>query len=246
MSEDARVTVMIGVYNGAPYLGEAIDSVLAQTQPVHELIVVDDGSTDGSGEIARSYGAPVRCVRQERGGMAAARNRAIEDATGDFFAFLDADDRFPPEKLERQLAVFEADPGLDVVYGHVTEFLSPDLDEEARALLRAPTHDVPWPTPNLMLVRRDAFFRVGLFSTELKVGIGVDWYARSGELGLASAVPPIVVLERRLHADNNGIRERQFKPQYLHVLKAALDRRRLAGEDESDAIVGERGQGPQS
>jgi glycosyltransferase involved in cell wall biosynthesis len=246
MSEDARVTVMIGVYNGARYLGEAIDSVLAQTRPAHELIVVDDGSTDGSGEIARSYGASVRCVRQERGGMAAARNRAIEDATGDFFAFLDADDRFPPEKLERQLAVFEADPGLDVVYGHVTEFLSPDLDEEARALLRAPTHDVPWPTPNLMLVRRDAFFRVGLFSTDLRVGIGVDWYARSGELGLTSAVPPIVVLERRLHADNNGIRERQFKPQYLHVLKAALDRRRLAGEDESDVIVGEHGQGPQS
>src|SRR5215472_14752134 len=99
MSENARVTVMIGVYNGARYLGEAIDSVLAQTRPVHELIVVDDGSTDGSGEIARSYGASVRCVRQERGGMAAARNRAIEDATGDFFAFLDADDRFPPEKL---------------------------------------------------------------------------------------------------------------------------------------------------
>jgi hypothetical protein len=77
-----------------------------------------------------------------------------------------------------------------------------------------------------MLVKRDSFFRVGLFSTRLKVGIGVDWFARAGEVGLKSVVPPIVVLERRLHADNNGIRERQFKPQYLHVLKEALDRRR--------------------
>ncbi len=230
-SQDARVTVMIGVYNGARYLAEAVDSVLAQTRPPCELIVVDDGSTDGSGAIADAYGAPVRSIRQERGGIAASRNRAVHEATGDFFSFLDADDRFPPDKLERQLAVFDADPGLDVVYGHVTEFLSPDLDEEARALLRRPTHDLPFPTTNLMLARREAFFRVGPFSTGLKVGIGVDWYARATELGLKSAVPPIVVLERRLHAENNGIRERQFKPQYLHVLKASLDRRRLAADE---------------
>jgi glycosyltransferase involved in cell wall biosynthesis len=221
-----RVSVMIGVYNGARYLGEAIESVLAQTHSVHELIVVDDGSTDESGVIAGGYGPPVRCIRQERGGMAASRNRAIQEATGSYFAFLDADDRFPPDKLERQLQVFDADPELDVVYGHVTEFLSPDLDETALALLRQPKQDVPWPTPNLMLVKRDSFFRVGLFSTELKVGIGVDWYARANEQGLKSAVPPVVVLERRLHAENNGIRQRQFKPQYLHVLKGALDRRR--------------------
>lgn len=172
--------------------------------------------------------------------MAASRNRAVAEAKGEFFAFLDADDRFPPDKLERQLALFEAEPKLDVVYGHVSEFLSPDLDDEARALLRAPTRDVPWPTPNLMLVRRQAFLRVGLFSTELKVGIGVDWYARACELGLKSAVPPVVVLERRLHADNNGIRERQFKPQYLHVLKAALDRRRLAEAEDVQGAESDR------
>jgi glycosyltransferase involved in cell wall biosynthesis len=246
VTRDARITVMIGVYNGADYLGEAIDSVLAQTRPVHELIVVDDGSTDRSGAIAESYGPPVRCIRQDRGGMAASRNRAVREATGDFFAFLDADDRFPAEKLERQLGVFEADPTLDVVYGHVTEFLSPDLDEEARALLRPPNHDLPWPTPNLMLVRREAFFRVGPFSTDLKVGIGVDWYARAGEAGLKSVVPPIVVLERRLHAENNGIRERQFKPQYLHVLKAALDRRRLAEDDDADVVVTEPERAPET
>jgi glycosyltransferase involved in cell wall biosynthesis len=226
---------MIGVYNCAAYLGEAIESVLAQTHEPVELIVVDDGSTDESGAVAESYGPRVRCIHQERGGMAAARNRAVEAASGEFFAFLDADDRFPVDKLERQLAAFEQDPELDVVYGHVTEFLTPDLDEEARALLRAPNHDVPWPTPNLMLVRREAFFRVGLFSTALRVGIGVDWHARANEIGLRSAVPPVVVLERRLHAENNGLRERQFKPQYLHVLKASLDRRRAG--DASDPLA---------
>ena len=130
----ALITVIIGAYNAERYLAEAIDSVLAQTHPRLELIVVDDGSTDGTGDVAEAYGDPVRCIRQENGGMAAARNRAVPEARGDYLAFLDADDRFPPDKLAGQLAVFEADPDLDVVYGHVTEFLSPDLDETARAL----------------------------------------------------------------------------------------------------------------
>jgi glycosyltransferase involved in cell wall biosynthesis len=230
-AERERVSVIIGVYNGAPYIAEAIESVLAQTTAVWELIVVDDGSIDGSGAIAAGYGAPVRCITQKHIGMAAARNRAVQEATGDFFAFLDADDRFRLDKLERQLSVFRDDPELDVIYGHVTEFFSPDLDPAARELLRAPNDDVPWPTPNLMLIKRASFLRVGLFSTELKVGIGVDWCARAAESRLKSAVPPFVVLERRLHADNNGIRLRQLKPQYLHVLKASLDRRRSASDE---------------
>ena len=225
------ISVIIGAYNAERYLGEAIDSVLAQTHRPLELIVVDDGSIDATADVAEAYGEPVRCIRQENGGMAAARNRAVPEARGSYLSFLDADDRFPPEKLQRQLEAFDADPELDVVYGHVTEFLSPDLDEAALALLREPVHDAPWPTPNLMLVRRESFLRVGLFSTDLKVGIGVDWHARSNELGLRSAVPPVVVLERRLHAGNNGIRQRDSKPQYLHVLKAALDRRRLEEQE---------------
>jgi glycosyltransferase involved in cell wall biosynthesis len=228
------VSVMIGAYNAAAYLPDAIESVIAQSYRPLELIVVDDGSEDETAAIARRYGEPVRCVSQPNGGMAAARNRAIAEARGDYFAFLDADDRFCPDKIAQQLACFERDPDLDVVFGHVTEFLSPDLDAAAAARLRRPMHDVAWPTPNLMLVRRDAFFRVGRFSTELKVGIGVDWYARAMELGLKSLVPPIVVLERRLHADNNGIRQSHQRPQYLHVLKAALDRRREAGAETAE------------
>ena len=102
VAANQSVTVMIGVYNGARYLAEAIDSVLAQTHPASELIVVDDGSEDESGAIAESYGPPVRCIRQANGGMAASRNRAVAEATGDYFAFLDADDRFRPDKLERE------------------------------------------------------------------------------------------------------------------------------------------------
>ena len=223
------ISVMIGVYNGAPYLAEAIGSVQAQTYRPYELIVVDDGSDDGSGEVAQSFDE-IRYIRQERGGNGAARNRAVEDATGDFFAFLDADDRFVPAKLERQMATLQADPELDMVFGHVQEFISPELTDEQRQGIRPPAPEpLPWTAPNLMLIRRGSFERVGGFSTELRVGVTVDWFARASEAGLRSVVLPEVVLERRLHTQNNGLRERDARSQYLHVLKAAMDRRRAMG-----------------
>lgn len=223
------ISVMIGVYNGAPYLAEAIRSVQAQTYRPYELIVVDDGSDDGSGAIAQSFDE-VQYIYQPRGGNGAARNRAVEAATGEFFAFLDADDRFLPDKLERQMAALQADGSVDMVFGHVREFVSPELGEEERRGIRPPAPEpLPWTAPNLMLIRRPSFERVGGFSTTLRVGVTVDWFARASEAGLRSLVLPEVVLERRLHTQNNGLRERDARSQYLHVLKAAMDRRRAMG-----------------
>lgn len=220
------VSVLIGVYNCESYLSEAIDSVLAQTYESIELIVVDDGSTDRTADVARSYGDKLRYAYQERGGMGAGRNHAVSLANGNYLAFLDADDRFRPRKIEQQMAVFDGEPELEAVFGHMSEFISPDLEPEAAARLRDPVADAPWPTPNLMLVRREAFDRVGPFSTELRVGIGVDWYARALEVAIKQRMIDDVVLERRLHTQNNGIRERASRSQYLHVLKASIDRRR--------------------
>jgi glycosyltransferase involved in cell wall biosynthesis len=230
VSDDRLVSVMIGVYNAAPYIAEAIDSVFAQTHQPLELIVVDDGSDDGSGDVAAGYGDRVRVIRQERGGNGAARNTAVAHAAGRYFAFLDADDRFRPEKLEHQLAVLDADPSVDMVFGHVREFVSPELSPEARSTVRPPAPESPWAAPNLMLIRRESFERVGPFSTAVNVGVTVDWYARALEAGLRGVVLPEVVLERRLHTANNGIRERDNRSQYIHVLKAAMDRRRANAE----------------
>jgi glycosyltransferase involved in cell wall biosynthesis len=225
------VSVVINVYNGEPYLAEAIDSVFGQTYENRELIVVDDGSTDGTAEVAGRYGDALRYVRQENGGIGSARNTGIELAGGDYFAFLDADDRFVGDKLERQLAAFADDPSLDMVFGHVREFLSPDLVPEVAARIRPPVDDAPWRMTNLMLVTREAYFRAGGFSETLKVGVGVDWYARATEAGLAELVLPVVVLERRLHAANNGILQQAARPQYLRVLKEHMDRRRKLESD---------------
>jgi glycosyltransferase involved in cell wall biosynthesis len=231
MTSKPLVSVMIGVYNAEAYLGEAIDSVLAQTYQPLELIVVDDGLTDGSGDVAKAHGDALRYERQENAGNGAARNRGVELASGSLLAFLDADDRFLPDKLERQWKALEDGDGADMVFGHVREFVSPELSQLERGAIRAAAEPSPWTAPNLMLIRRDAFFRVGPFSETLKVGVTVDWYARALEAGLRGVMLDEVVLERRLHTQNNGLRESDSRSQYLHVLKASLDRRRGSGAE---------------
>jgi glycosyltransferase involved in cell wall biosynthesis len=223
------ISVMIGVYNAERYLAEAIDSVFAQSYRPLELIVVDDGSDDGTATVASSYGSALTYVYQENAGNGSARNRAVELASGQVYAFLDADDRFLANKLEVQWNCLAADETLDVVFGHVQEFVSPELTTEQRAGIRAPAADpAPWTAPNLMLIKKQSFAKVGPFSDSLRVGVTVDWYARATEAGLQMLMLPDVVLERRLHLTNNGLRERDSRAQYLHVLKAALDRRRRA------------------
>lgn len=103
-----EISIVIPCYNAAQYLRETLDSALYQTYAAEEIIVVDDGSTDESAAIAESYGPPVRVIRQENKGESVARNRAIDLATGDWVALLDADDRWEPEKLEKQVAALKS------------------------------------------------------------------------------------------------------------------------------------------
>jgi glycosyltransferase involved in cell wall biosynthesis len=220
------ISVMIPVYNGEAYLGEAIDSVLQQSYRPTEIIVVDDGSTDGTANVALGYGDQIRYEQQPRAGNGAARNRAVQLAAGDLFAFLDADDRLVPGALERLARVLEEDRSLQAVYGHVREFVSPDIDTDALVRLRAPIARIAGCLPTNMLMRRDAFLQVGQFATNLRVGVTVDWAARADESGLCKILLDDVLFERRLHGDNNGIREREHRSHYIQVVKAALDRRR--------------------
>ena len=190
------------------------------------VIVVDDGSKDDTLAVAETYGDRILFTRQERRGAGAARNTAAALAGGAYLAFLDADDRFLPGKLEHQLAALHADPGLDMVFGHVREFVSPELTAEERAAVRPPADPSPWTAPNLMLIRRASFDRVGPFATDLRLAEVVDWYARATEAGLKGLVLPEIVLERRLHSSNSGLRERNAYTEYLRVVRETMERRR--------------------
>lgn len=225
MSTQPLVSILVTAYNAGDYLGEALDSAFGQTYRNVEVVVVDDGSDDNTSDVVSNYPA-VKAQRQDRGGIGAARNLAVSMATGDFFTFLDADDRFPPEKLETQLRAFADDPSLDVVYGHVREFVSPDLSASEAARIRPPVAYHESHLSGVMLIRRNAFERVGAWKIGLKVGTGVEWYTRSLEANLRTLVLPDVLLERRLHLSNNGLQQADHRIQYASIVKAALDRRR--------------------
>jgi glycosyltransferase involved in cell wall biosynthesis len=110
-----RCSIIIPAYNAAPYLAEAIDSALAQTYEPLEVVVVDDGSTDGTPAVLAAYGERIVAVHKVNGGCASARNAGLEVATGDIVGFLDADDTFVPTRMERCVDLLVADPSISMV-----------------------------------------------------------------------------------------------------------------------------------
>lgn len=106
------VSVVIPAYNVEQYIGRAVDSVLAQSRPAQEVIVVNDGSKDGTAAVIQRYGPDIRYIYQEKAGASVARNRGIEEAKGEWIAFLDADDEYLPDKLKVQMALMERNPDL--------------------------------------------------------------------------------------------------------------------------------------
>lgn len=224
-----RVSVLIPAFNAERYVGEAIESAFAQTHTPFELIVIDDGSSDGTAEAVRAFGKSVRYRRQENEGVGAARNRCVELARGDHLAFLDADDRWDPRKLERQLAAMRSDSRPDIVLSHVRQFVSPDLPAVEAARIRCPAASEPGYLPGAMLVSREVFERVGPFRTDLHFGEFVDWMARFRDLGLRQLMLDETMLWRRLHDTNLSVRRRDRRGDFAHVLKASLDRRRTQG-----------------
>ncbi len=219
------VSVIVPVYNGERYLSFAIQSVLEQDYHPFEVIVVDDGSIDNSGNIARSF-KEVHYVYQSNQGVAAARNVGIAAAQGEFIAFLDADDLWIGDKLTHQMAIFDGDPKLDMVFGYAEQFYSPELRENDKRNIRLSAEVIPGYVAGGMLIKREAFLRVGPFEATWRVGEFIDWYLKAMEQGLRSFMLPEVVLKRRLHTTNTVIRERESQTDYVRILKASLDRRR--------------------
>jgi len=218
------ISVIIPFYNRDRYLAEAIESVLNQTYANTELILVDDGSTDKSAAIARSY--PVKYHYQTNMGIGAARNAGISLATGDFFAFLDSDDIWTRDKLAKQMAAFEANPNLEAVFGYAQNFFSPELDAEFRAKIRCDEQPISSNLSGAILIKRQAFLRIGMFDVNLKVGIDVAWAIRAMEQKLQQIILPDVVYHRRIHTTNNGIVNQDYVGERMRVLKAKLDRQR--------------------
>jgi hypothetical protein len=185
-AEAESVTVVIPCFKQAHFLAEAIGSVLAQSHPRLELIVIDDGSPDNVGEVAARYPG-VRCLRQPNAGLAAARNAGLARATGDFVIFLDADDRLAPEAVERGIEELRAEPeammaaGTWRLIGEGGEPVPADPPRQPAEAYSALLESCFISTPAVVLYRRELFAQVGNFDASVSASADYDLYLRAAD-----------------------------------------------------------------
>ena len=222
---DRFISVVIPVFNGERLLREAVESVLAQKYLPLEIIIVDDGSTDGTATVARGFSETVRYLYQKNEGPAAARNRGIEQARGNLVAFADADDLWPPNKLELQVPYLTQDPAIEIVMGRIQQIL---LSETSNGKTQPTDLAEPAFSVNLgsAIMRKSVFERVGLFDETMRYSEDVDWFMRAREDGVAIKTIDAVTLLYRQHENNMTRGKSAAELNVLKALKRSLDRRR--------------------
>ncbi len=214
------VSVIIPVYNGEKYLTEAVESIHLQNYNPLEIIIIDDGSTDKTAQIAKNIKGNVKYRYQTNKGPAAARNRGIRLAKSRFLAFLDADDLWPENKLQVQVAKLLSAPHVDIIMGRI-KFIK--LPGAAGMDVNGPQIDVYL---GAGLFRKSVFDKVGEFDETLRFSEDRDWFCRAHEMNVSMIVLQENTLLYRLH-ENNMTRNKTIKDfQYLRILKKSIDRRR--------------------
>jgi glycosyltransferase involved in cell wall biosynthesis len=219
------VSVVIPVFNGERFLREAVQSVLDQRYSPLEIIMVDDGSTDGTEAVAKGLSETVRYLYQTNQGPAAARNRGIEHARGELVAFADVDDLWPVDKLELQLPYLIRHPNIDIVLGRIQQVL---LSETVAGEMQSQEFAEPAFSVNLgsAVIRKSVFARVGLFDETMRYSEDVDWFMRAREGGAAIVTIDAVTLLYRQHEQNMTRGKSTSELNVLKALKRSLDRRR--------------------
>jgi len=221
------VSVVVPVFNRAKYLAQALESVLAQEYEPTQLIVVDDGSSDGSGEIARTYDQ-VHYLHQVNQGVAAARNAGIAASRGQFIAFLDSDDWWTPDKLSVQIDVLLRNPVPCYSLTHMRWNLEPGCALPAWFtmpwLLKEPQEG----SMSSVVVPRTVLERVGIFDSHYQVGEDRDWFVRAQDAGISRIVLPNVCLHRRVHDANLSAQTELSRLNLLHSVAASARRKRAA------------------
>lgn len=233
-----RVSVVIPAYNAARFLPEAIESVLQQTCPVHEIIVVDDGSTDDTEHVICALGSSVTYIRQANAGVSAARNRGISIASGELIAFLDADDRWLPEKIAQQLQIFINNPRAGLVATdradidtHGNLLLDSLFKKQGIYHLLSGLNGQPLPAAlsrlvqvnfiptSSVIVRKAALEKVGRFDASIRYGEDLELWAR-----LAVEYDIICLAEVLTHYRQHGNNATQATEKLLldmvHVMKS--------------------------
>jgi glycosyltransferase involved in cell wall biosynthesis len=225
MTASPAIGVVVRAHNVAPYLAASIESVLSQDPPPREVVVVDDGSTDGTGSVADSFSPRVKVVHQERRGPGGAVNGGVVHLSSDLLAFQDGDDLWTPGRLAAMVEAIEAEPAWDGVMGRVLHFASEDLEPDEAARFAIPVEPQSGAALPSLLLRRAALDRVGLFDESLRAGEYLEWHDRALRKGIRIEPIECVCLRRRVHRSNTT-RSPDARRDYLKVARLAIGRHR--------------------
>ncbi len=221
-----RVSIILPCHNGAAFIADAITSVLHQSRAVDEIILVDDGSSDGSvdvcADVLAAYAPRVQIIRQSRQGAGAARNRGLAASSGDIIGFLDADDSWPLDSVAVRLDHMAA-TGADIVFGAVRQCRNA-VGEGAPRI----GPDMAGRLAGTMLVRRAMFDRIGGFDPSLPSGEVIEWVARAADAGAVMAECDALTLYRRVHGGNMMLHRPDASGEALAMLRQTLARRRAS------------------
>ena len=222
------ISVIVPAFNAEATLAETLTSISMQTRPPAEIIVVDDGSTDGTAGLATASGL-ARVLTQKNGGVAAAFNAGIAVARGDFIAFLDADDIWTRECLEMQVAAILENTSATAVVGQFEEFICPSLTSQDATRFIPRPRQTGWLSGST-LIARQVFTAHGPFNDALRQGVWIDWFGRARRNGLNVFVHDGLVMRRRLRPGTLGGNEEALKQDLLKIARASLELRRgIAG-----------------
>jgi glycosyltransferase involved in cell wall biosynthesis len=223
-STDFFVSVIIPVYNGDKFLAEAIESVLFQSYSPFELIIVDDGSTDGSATIAQNY-KEIRYIFQRNMGVSVARNTGLATAKGEFIAFLDADDVWHPQKLQIQIDYMQSNPSVKLTLSKINNFVESECNinpEKLQSIINNEQIHLA-----SMVAHKTIFDKIGGFNPRYRIGEDLDWITRAKDAGIPMVILPEILLQRRIHNSNISFRQPQASiTNRFQILKESIDRKR--------------------
>ncbi|MFZ5595886.1 MAG: glycosyltransferase [Bacillota bacterium] len=200
------VSIIVPAYNRSAMLAKAVESVLAQTFKDYELIVVDDGSLDGTAEVMKKYSNRVRYFFKENGGVSSARNYGLRVSSGELVAWLDDDDFFLPDKIEKQVGFFRENPWAGLVYtGHVTidttssftkkSYMIPPAYKDCETMREALLKHCFFANSTVMM-KRECFDRAGFFDESLSHTVDYDMWLRTAAFYRFGCVPEVLAAYR--------------------------------------------------
>lgn len=212
-----QYSVVVPAYNAEAFLADCLESVFSQTTPPSEVICVDDGSSDATSEIARSYPA-VTLIHQENQGCSSARNTALRVATSSVIAFCDADDVWLPEKMTQQLTNIES--GVAASYCATEEFVS------GLSTMSGTRHPQTYclPMTSCVVVRKAVFNQTGLFDESLLDTEFIEWWSRVLATGVSVSASKEVLVRRRIHATNKSRKSYQSPAEFLLLARRHRER----------------------